>query len=238
MKRPTISDIARQAGRVQGAPSRTRSTASPASPRRPASASSPSPRRSASTRTAPPGRCPAPRPRRSAWPCAGRPGPSGLEPFFMELISGVEAELSARSYALTLQVVPDPDAEVAVYRRWWGERRVDGVLVCDLRDGRRPHPGAGAAAAAGRGDRRARAHRSTAQRLVRRRGARSSRRWSTWTRSGTGASPGSAACPSCCTPRSAPRRSRRSATGSGSTRRSRCRPTTPARRAPGPPAGC
>ena len=29
----------------------------------------------------------------------------GIEPFFMELISGVEGELSARSYALTLQVV-------------------------------------------------------------------------------------------------------------------------------------
>ena len=51
----------------------------------------------------------------------------------MELISGVEAELSARSYALMLQVVADAEAEIAVYRRWWGERRVDGVLVCDLR---------------------------------------------------------------------------------------------------------
>ncbi|MFI5485435.1 LacI family DNA-binding transcriptional regulator [Micromonospora echinaurantiaca] len=57
----------------------------------------------------------------------------GIEPFFMELISGVEAELAARSYALTLQVVADPAAEIAVYRRWWGERRVDGALVCDLR---------------------------------------------------------------------------------------------------------
>lgn len=57
----------------------------------------------------------------------------GIEPFFMELISGVEAELSARSYALTLQIVADAEAEAAVYRRWWGERRVDGVLVCDLR---------------------------------------------------------------------------------------------------------
>jgi len=57
----------------------------------------------------------------------------GLEPFFMELIGGVEAELSVRSYALTLQLVPDPDAEVALYRRWWAERRVDGVLACDLR---------------------------------------------------------------------------------------------------------
>jgi DNA-binding LacI/PurR family transcriptional regulator len=58
----------------------------------------------------------------------------GLEPFFMELISGVEAELSARSYALALQVVTTPAAEVSLYRRWWGERWVDGVLVCDLRD--------------------------------------------------------------------------------------------------------
>lgn len=58
----------------------------------------------------------------------------GLEPFFMELISGVEAVLSAKSYGLTLQVVSDAQAEVALYRRWWGERRVDGVLVCDLRD--------------------------------------------------------------------------------------------------------
>ncbi|MEV4755354.1 LacI family DNA-binding transcriptional regulator [Micromonospora sp. NPDC049559] len=57
----------------------------------------------------------------------------GVEPFFMELISGVEAELSARSYALTLQIVSEQETEIAVYRRWWGERRVDGVLVCDLR---------------------------------------------------------------------------------------------------------
>lgn len=57
----------------------------------------------------------------------------GLEPFYMELISGVEMELSTRSCALMLQVVADPDAEIALYRRWWGERRVDGVFVCDLR---------------------------------------------------------------------------------------------------------
>jgi DNA-binding LacI/PurR family transcriptional regulator len=57
----------------------------------------------------------------------------GVEPFFMELISGVEAELSARGYALALQVVADVDAEISVYQRWWAERRVDGVLVCDLR---------------------------------------------------------------------------------------------------------
>lgn len=57
----------------------------------------------------------------------------GIEPFFMELISGVEAELSGRSYALTLQIVTDRADEEGTYRRWWGERRVDGVLLCDVR---------------------------------------------------------------------------------------------------------
>ena len=57
-----------------------------------------------------------------------------IEPFFMGLISGFEAELSARGFALTLQVVATPETEVEVYRRWWGERRVDGVFVTDLRD--------------------------------------------------------------------------------------------------------
>jgi DNA-binding LacI/PurR family transcriptional regulator len=57
-----------------------------------------------------------------------------IEPFFMGLISGFEAELAARGFALTLQVVSTPENEVEVYRRWWGERRVDGVFVTDLRD--------------------------------------------------------------------------------------------------------
>jgi DNA-binding LacI/PurR family transcriptional regulator len=56
-----------------------------------------------------------------------------IEPFFMGLISGFEAELAARGFALTLQVVATPENEVEVYRRWWGERRVDGVIVTDLR---------------------------------------------------------------------------------------------------------
>jgi DNA-binding LacI/PurR family transcriptional regulator len=56
-----------------------------------------------------------------------------LEPFFMEFISGVEAALSSRGSALTIQLVRDPEEEVQVYRRWWGERRVDGVMLVDLR---------------------------------------------------------------------------------------------------------
>ena len=56
-----------------------------------------------------------------------------LEPFFMEFVSGVEAELSARSVALTIQLAHDPAEEIEIYRRWWAERRVDGVMVYDPR---------------------------------------------------------------------------------------------------------
>ena len=56
----------------------------------------------------------------------------GMEPFLMELISGIEAELSARSYALLLRVVSDHREELAVHRRWWGEGRVDGAFLVDL----------------------------------------------------------------------------------------------------------
>jgi DNA-binding LacI/PurR family transcriptional regulator len=56
-----------------------------------------------------------------------------LEPFFMEFIAGVESELSARSLSLTIQLAGGLQEEIEIYRRWWGERRVDGVLVVDLR---------------------------------------------------------------------------------------------------------
>jgi DNA-binding LacI/PurR family transcriptional regulator len=62
-----------------------------------------------------------------------RPATLGVEPFFMKLLSGIENTLAARSTALLLQVVPDRDAEVEVYRRWWAERRVDGIFLIDLR---------------------------------------------------------------------------------------------------------
>lgn len=57
----------------------------------------------------------------------------GLEPFLMRFVAGIEAEFARRSLALVLQVVPDVRAECEVYRRWWGERRIDGVIVVDLR---------------------------------------------------------------------------------------------------------
>ena len=57
----------------------------------------------------------------------------GIEPFFLQLLSGIQSVLSDRSSALLFQVVDGLDAEVATYRRWASEQRVDGVLVVDLR---------------------------------------------------------------------------------------------------------
>ena len=51
----------------------------------------------------------------------------------MEFIAGAELELAKHSVALTIQLVRDIEEEMAVYRRWFGEHRVDGILVLDLR---------------------------------------------------------------------------------------------------------
>ncbi|MER7251575.1 LacI family DNA-binding transcriptional regulator [Kribbella sp. NPDC000426] len=55
------------------------------------------------------------------------------EPYFMGFVGGVESVLAEKSYALALQVVADLDEELATYRKWAAERRVDGVIVVDLR---------------------------------------------------------------------------------------------------------
>lgn len=57
----------------------------------------------------------------------------GIEPFFMQLVSGIEMELSSAGIDLLLQVTEDTGAEIEVYRRWASERRVDGVVMVDLR---------------------------------------------------------------------------------------------------------
>lgn len=56
----------------------------------------------------------------------------GVEPFFMDLISGIQDELSRRDLSLLFKIVEDTEAEISTYRAWWAERRVDGVLVVDL----------------------------------------------------------------------------------------------------------
>jgi DNA-binding LacI/PurR family transcriptional regulator len=57
----------------------------------------------------------------------------GVEPWFMQLISGIQAELSREHTALLFTVAEDQDAEIGLYRQWWGQRRVDGVFLVDLR---------------------------------------------------------------------------------------------------------
>ncbi|MDE3720933.1 LacI family DNA-binding transcriptional regulator [Nocardiopsis sp. N85] len=57
----------------------------------------------------------------------------GVEPFFMQLVSGIEMELAITGSDLLLQVTEDHEAEIGAYRRWFAERRVDGVIMVDLR---------------------------------------------------------------------------------------------------------
>lgn len=56
----------------------------------------------------------------------------GVEPFFGQLLSGLQARLSADSIALQLLIVEDVGAEIEVYRRWASEQRVDGLVLVDL----------------------------------------------------------------------------------------------------------
>lgn len=57
----------------------------------------------------------------------------GIEPFFMQLVSGIETELAGSGVDLLLQVSEDERTELATYRRWAAACRVDGVLMVDLR---------------------------------------------------------------------------------------------------------
>ncbi|MDG9705025.1 LacI family DNA-binding transcriptional regulator [Streptomyces sp. DH37] len=57
----------------------------------------------------------------------------GIEPFFMQLVSGIQGELSEDGTSLLFTVAPDADAEMATYRAWWAQRKVDGVFLVDLR---------------------------------------------------------------------------------------------------------
>lgn len=56
----------------------------------------------------------------------------GLEPFFMQLISGIQAELATDTTPLLLTMAEDQAAEIALYRSWWARRAVDGVFLVDL----------------------------------------------------------------------------------------------------------
>ncbi|MGW2486243.1 LacI family DNA-binding transcriptional regulator [Streptomyces sp. NPDC001606] len=63
-----------------------------------------------------------------------RPAPTlGVDSFFLQLVSGVQEVLAERHLGLLFQVAQNVTEECAVYRRWWAEHRVDGVLVADPR---------------------------------------------------------------------------------------------------------
>ncbi|SHN24634.1 LacI family DNA-binding transcriptional regulator [Actinacidiphila paucisporea] len=57
----------------------------------------------------------------------------GLEPFYMEFISGIESVLAGRDSALLLRLVRDPDEEIEVQRAWWRSRQVSGSILVDFR---------------------------------------------------------------------------------------------------------
>ena len=56
----------------------------------------------------------------------------GIESYFMQLLSGIQAELSRDHIALLFTTAEDQAEEIELYRTWWGQRRVDGVFLVDL----------------------------------------------------------------------------------------------------------
>ncbi|MEU4836189.1 LacI family DNA-binding transcriptional regulator [Streptosporangium sp. NPDC023615] len=56
----------------------------------------------------------------------------GLEPFYMEFISGIESVLGRRSCSLLLRLI-EADEEIQVHREWWQGGRVNGSILVDLR---------------------------------------------------------------------------------------------------------
>ncbi|MDO0929361.1 LacI family DNA-binding transcriptional regulator [Streptomyces sp. TG1A-8] len=58
----------------------------------------------------------------------------GLEPFYMDFISGIESVLAERSCSLLLRLVRDLDEEIALYRAWWGGWMIAGAILVDFRE--------------------------------------------------------------------------------------------------------
>ncbi|MFC8421186.1 LacI family DNA-binding transcriptional regulator [Streptomyces sp. NPDC057236] len=56
----------------------------------------------------------------------------GLEPFYMEFISGIESVLVERDCSLLLRLVGSLEEEVQLQQRWWRERQVGGSILVDF----------------------------------------------------------------------------------------------------------
>lgn len=65
----------------------------------------------------------------------------GSEPFYQELMAGLDQVLLPRGYYLLLQIVPTKQEEIQVYDRWAEAGSVAGVILVDLEehDDRVPH---------------------------------------------------------------------------------------------------
>jgi DNA-binding LacI/PurR family transcriptional regulator len=57
----------------------------------------------------------------------------GFEPFFMELIAGIEETLSEKGVSLLLHIVPDHESEIVAYRRWRSGNMVRAVILVNMR---------------------------------------------------------------------------------------------------------
>lgn len=56
----------------------------------------------------------------------------GNEAFFGAFSAGLQAVLSSRDYSLQMKIVESAEAEIDTYRRWFAQRRVDGIVMVDL----------------------------------------------------------------------------------------------------------
>ncbi|WP_409236481.1 LacI family DNA-binding transcriptional regulator [Streptomyces sp. PA5.6] len=58
----------------------------------------------------------------------------GLEPFYMEFISGLESVVSDHSGALLLRLVKSLDEEIELQRHWWRSGQIAGSVLVDFRE--------------------------------------------------------------------------------------------------------
>ncbi|MDQ0385349.1 DNA-binding LacI/PurR family transcriptional regulator [Streptomyces sp. DSM 42143] len=56
----------------------------------------------------------------------------GLEPFYMEFISGIESVLAERDCSLLLRLVDSVEEEIGLQERWWRERQIGGSILVDF----------------------------------------------------------------------------------------------------------
>ncbi|WP_399890447.1 LacI family DNA-binding transcriptional regulator [Streptomyces sp. BBFR51] len=58
----------------------------------------------------------------------------GLEPFYMEFISGIESVLAERHCSLLLRLVSGLEEEIGLQETWWRERQVSGSVLVDFHE--------------------------------------------------------------------------------------------------------